>query len=366
MKSRRRQFLGATGTGLAGLPLAAAAEAAVAPDSAKPERILQGLVDCQSHLFFPEVIAVMRDRKTEPLVIDRDGVAVLKMGDWVRKVPATYTSVADKLATMDANGIEITLLSTNDPGPEWFGADGPALAQVIHDSLAGVIAKHPGRFRGLCTLPLQDEKAAAAELDRCVKKLGFVGILLYSNLAGAWCDEPQFHWLYARAEELGVPVLLHPAKPLTTEQVKGYELTSTMGNMFENTIAMARIIANGLLDRHPGLKLVCPHLGGTLPYIAGRMDHQLRVLKRGPQNLERKPSEYLRSIFMDIVSPLPEAMRFAVDFSGPRRLLFSSDHPWVQPGDILGPLHSLGLPVADQRRILRDNAWELFRLDRVP
>jgi aminocarboxymuconate-semialdehyde decarboxylase len=286
------------------------------------------------------------------------------MGDWVRKIPATYTSIDDKLASMEASGIEITLLSTNDPGPEWFGADGPALAQVIHDSLAAVIAKHPARFRGLCTLPLQDEKAAGAELDRCVKKLGFVGILLYTNLAGAWCDEPQFHWLYARAEELGIPVLLHPAKPLTTEQVKGYELTSTLGNMFENTIALARIIASGLLDRHPGLKLVCPHLGGTLPYLCGRMDHQLRVLERGPQNLERKPSEYLRSIHMDIVSPLAEAMRFAVDFSGPRKLLFSSDHPWVQPRDILEPLRSLDLPVADQRRILGDNARELFRLGR--
>jgi aminocarboxymuconate-semialdehyde decarboxylase len=364
MRARRRQFLGVTGTGIAGLPLAASADAGAdaAPGTAQDSPVVRGLVDCQSHMFFPEGIDVMRRRKTEPLVVDRDGGAVLTRGDWVRKIPAHYTSVAAKLESMDANGIEITLLSTNDPGPEWFGADGPALAQVIHDSLAAVIGKHPDRFRGLCTLPLQDEKAAGEELDRCIKKLGFVGILLYTNLAGAWCDEPQFRWLYARAEELGVPVLLHPAKPATTEQVKGYELTSTLGNMFENTIAMARIIASGLLDRHPGLKLVCPHLGGTLPFIAGRMDHQLRVLKRGPQNLERKPSEYLRSIHMDIVSPLPEALRFAIDFSGPRRLLFSSDHPWVQPGDILEPFRSLNLPVGDQRRILCDNARELFRL----
>jgi predicted TIM-barrel fold metal-dependent hydrolase len=280
----------------------------------------------------------------------------------LRKIPPSYTSIDVKLAAMDQNGIEITLLSTNDPGPEWFGADGPTIAQLIHDSLANVIAKHPTRFRGLCTLPMQNESAATAELDRCVKKLGFVGILLYTNLAGAWCDEPQFHWLYARAEELGVPILLHPAKPMTTEQVKGYELTSTLGNMFENTIAMARIIASGLLDRHPNLKLVCPHLGGTLPYISGRMDHQLHVLKRGPQNLQRKPSEYLRSIYMDIVSPLPEAIRFALEFSDPSKLLFSSDHPWVQPQEILEPLYSLDLSTDDQNRILYANARELFRI----
>jgi predicted TIM-barrel fold metal-dependent hydrolase len=188
------------------------------------------------------------------------------------------------------------------------------------------------------------------------------GILLYTNLAGQWCDEPQFRWLYARAEELRMPLLLHPAKPMTTEAVKGYELTSTLGNMFENTIALARIIASGLLDRHPRLKLVCPHLGGTLPYISGRMDHQLAVLKRSTQSLERKPSEYLRSIYMDIVSPLPEAMRFAIDFSGPDRLLFSSDHPWVEPRLIFETLRSLNLSASNEKFILSENARELFGL----
>lgn len=203
----RRRFLASAGAGsaLASLPL-------VGAENAPAARLTGGLVDCESHLFFPEVLDLMRRRKTDPLVHDRAGTTFLKMGDWLRKVPPPYLSAEAKLAAMDASGIAITLLSNNDPGPEWFGDDGPAVAQVIHDSLAGVIAKHPTRFRGLCTLPLQDEAAAAAELARCVNRLGFVGILLYTNLAGSWCDEPQFHWLYARAEELGLPILLHPSK----------------------------------------------------------------------------------------------------------------------------------------------------------
>jgi predicted TIM-barrel fold metal-dependent hydrolase len=368
MSLNRRRFLNSAGASLTAAPWIQATTAAnesplPQKDSERAtEKVTGGLIDCQSHMFFPEVLEVMRRRQSEPLVFDQDGVTILKMGDWLRKIPENYTSIPAKLAAMDTNGIEITLLSTNDPGPEWFGHDGPEIAQVIHDSLATVISKHPTRFRGLCTLPLQNERAAAEELDRCVKQLGFVGILLYTNLAGQWCDEPPYHWLYARAEELGIPILLHPAKPMTTEQVKGYELTSTLGNMFENTIAIARIIASGLLDRHPNLKIVCPHLGGTLPYISGRMDHQLNVLKRGPQNLRRKPSEYLRSIYLDIVSPLPEAMRFGLEFSTHHQLLFSSDHPWVQPQEILDPFYSLNLPTDQQRAIFSDNARQLFRL----
>jgi predicted TIM-barrel fold metal-dependent hydrolase len=246
--------------------------------------------------------------------------------------------------------------------PEWFGNDGPSVAQLIHDSLASVIAKYPTRFRGLCTLPLQNETAAAAELDRCVKKLGFKGILLYTNLAGAWCDEPRFHWLYARAEELGVPILLHPSKPMTTEQVKGYELTSTLGNMFENTIAMARIIASGLLDRHPKLKLVCPHLGGTLPYICGA---------HGPSThrAQTRPAE--PSVQAQRVSALDlpghrlapaggDAVR--VGLQRRRQAVVRQRPSWVQPKEILEPFRSLRLSANTETLILRDNARQLFRL----
>lgn len=351
----RRDFIGTT---IAGGSTLTATARLTATSSTAP----MGLIDCQSHLFFKEVLAMMRNRRQDPIVYDKDGTTYLKMGSWLRKIPASYLDIDAKLASMDAAGIEITMLSTNDPGPDWFGQDGPTAARLIHDALAAVIAKHPTRFRGLCVLPMQSEKAAAAELDRCVNQLGFRGILLYTNLNGKWCDEEEFRWLYARAEELDIPILLHPAMPMTTEQTKGYELTSTLGNMFENTIALARIIASGLLDQHSRLKLVCPHLGGTLPYICGRMDHQVTVLKRSTQTLQRKPSEYLREIYMDIVSPLPEAIRFAIDFSSEDRLLFSSDHPWVEPQIIYDSLRSLNLPVAAENKILAENARQLFKI----
>ena len=335
--------------------IAAGAAAAAAPALAQ-SAAARGRIDCQSHLFCADLITLMEKRKTDPRVFTKDGVRYVQMGDWLRKIPPLYLDVDAKLATMDAAGIALTALSINDPGPEWFGTDGPAVAQLLNDFVAGIVRRHPTRFFGLCVLPLQDMRASLAELDRCVRQLGMKGILLYTNLAGRFPDEPEFRPLFARAVELDIPVLLHPAKPLTTDIVKGYEMTSTLGNMFDNTIALTRLIMSGLLDELPKLKLVCPHLGGTLPYIVGRLDHQVTVLKRGPRNLQRTPSEYVKSIWLDVVSPLPLAVKFGHDFVGPDRLLFSSDHPWVEPQLIIDTVRAAGLPAASEDKLFSANA----------
>jgi predicted TIM-barrel fold metal-dependent hydrolase len=320
------------------------------------------IVDCQSHLFCPEHLALMEKRDRDPIVRLRDGERCVIMGPWQRKVLPNHSDEDALLADMDANGIRWTALSPNDPGPEWFGSDGPAVAEMLNDYIAGIVAKHPDRLFGLCVLPLQDEAAAQAELDRCIKKLGMKGVLLYTNIAGRFPDEPQFRWLFHRAVELDIPLLLHPPLPITAEIVKGYEMISTLGNMFDDTIALTRIILSGILDQLPNLKLVCPHLGGTLPYIIGRMDHQVRVLKRGPKWLTRLPSEYLKMVWLDIVSPLPLAIRYAYELMGADRLLFASDRPWVSPKEILDALRSLQLPPDDEAKILGGNARKIFRL----
>lgn len=353
MPLTRRQFIAAT-TASAAVPVLVPAR-----DNGRTPHTR---IDCQSHLFCPELVALMEKRKTDPRVYVKEGMRIVKMGDWLRKIPPLYMDLDAKLATMDAAGIAMTALSINDPGPEWFGADGPSVAQLLNDYIAGIVRKHPTRFFGLCVLPLQDVRASIAELDRCVRKLEMKGILLYTNLAGKFSDEPEFRPLFARAVELDVPVLLHPAKPITTEFVKGYEMTSTLGNMFDNTIALTRLLMSGILDEFPKLKLVCPHLGGTLPYIVGRLDHQVNVLKRGPRNLTRAPSEYLKSIWLDVVSPLPLAVKFGHDFIGPDRLLFSSDHPWVEPSLIIDTVRAAGLSASAEEKIFSLNARKLFRI----
>lgn len=321
----------------------------------------RGIIDCQSHLYVPALLARLERNDGDPRVYRRGADRFVQMGDWHRRVFPQHSDVDATIAAMDRCGIALTALSINDPGPEWFADDAPAVARTANDFIAAAVQRHPSRLFGLCTLPLLHMPAALAELDRCVHELGMRGILLYTNLAGRFPDEPEFRPLFARAAELRLPILLHPAKPVTLDAVKAYEMTSGLGNMFEDTIALARLIMSGVLDELPDLQLVCPHLGGALPYLIGRLDHQTQVLKRGPK-LRAAPSEYLRRVWFDIVSPLPEAMRFACDLLGTERLLFASDYPWVQPEVILHAFDSLALPPAPRDAILHGNARRLFRL----
>jgi predicted TIM-barrel fold metal-dependent hydrolase len=204
--------------------------------------------------------------------------------------------------------------------------------------------------------------ASLAELERAKERLGARGILLYSNLNGKFPDLPEFRPLFARAEELQLPILLHPAYPTTYEATRGYEMAAGLGLMFDTSIALCRIILAGILDQHPRLDLVCPHVGGTLPYIIGRIDHQTQVLKRGAENLRKAPSEYLRQVYFDMVTPLPLTMRYAYDFAGPDRLLFATDHPWVDPNLIVRGIESLKLRRQEEEKIFAGNARRLFRL----
>lgn len=355
MGINRRKFVSAMGKTLALLPLAGGGSEARESGSSV-------VIDCQSHLFVPEIVSLMEKRKQDPVVYKKGGESFVQMGPWSRRIMPTHMDVDAKIAAMDANGITMTALSINDPGPEWFGDSGPAVARIANDFIAAAMKRYPKRLLGLCVLPLQNMDAALVELDRCTRTLGMKGILLYTNLAGKYPDEPEFRPLFARAVELDIPIFLHPAKPVTSEIVKDYEMISSLGNMFDDTIALNRIIMSGILDQYPRLKLVCPHLGGTLPYMIGRIDHQTQVLKRGPKYLTKPPSQYLKQVYLDIVSPLPLAIRFAYDFMGPDKLVFGSDHPWVEPKLILDSFHSLRLPAQDENKILGTNARALFRL----
>lgn len=319
-------------------------------------------IDCQSHLYSEEFLKWLEKRTTSPYVIREGPERYVVVNAWRRRILPKHTDVAAKLADMDAAGISMAALSINDPGPERFGKDSVAMAIFLNDFIADVVRRHPRRFFGLATLPLLDPDATLKEFDRAINRLGMKGILLYSNINGRFPDEEPFRLLFREAERCGVPVLLHPACPVTYEATKDYDMAPMLGLMFDTTIALCRLILSGLLERHPKLKLVCPHAGGALPYLIGRVDHQTMVLKRGAQYIRRPPSEYLKRVWFDTVTPMGPAIRYLHDFVGPDKLLYASDHPWVDPKLIIEQIASQGFAAADRARIYAGNARSLFNL----
>lgn len=321
-----------------------------------------GRIDCQSHLFSEEFLALLEKRKLSPYVerVGNDRYVVIR--DWRRRILPKHTDVATKLADMDRTGIHMAALSINDPGPELFGKDSAAMAVMLNDYIADVVRSHPQRFFGLATLPFDTPDTMMKEFDRATGELGMKGILLYSNLDGHFSDEEPYRPLFAEAERRSVPILLHPAHPMTFDATKAYEMTTMLGLMFDTTIALNRLILSGTLDRHPKLKLVCPHVGGALPYLIGRVDHQTIVLKRGAENIRHAPSEYLKHVWLDTVTPIGLAIKYAYDFAGPDKLLYSSDHPWVDPQLIIDQVESTKLPAGDLNKLYEGNARALFNL----
>ena len=304
----------------------------------------------------------MEKRKTSPYVYRKDGDRYVVIEDWHRKILPNHTDVAAKIAAMDRAGIRLSALSINDPGPELFGKDSKAIARMVNDYIADLVRQHPTRFFGLAVLPFGGMDTTLAELDRAIGSLGMKGILLYSNLNGRFPDEPEFRPLFERAAERGIPVLLHPAHPITWEATKAYSMATMLGLMFDTTIALSRLILSGILEKYPALKLVCPHVGGALPFLVGRMDHQTMVLKRGAENIRKAPSEYLKQVYFDAVSPLAPAIRYGIDFAGAGRMLYASDHPWVDPVLIGNLVSELKLSALDEEKVFSGNARRLFGL----
>ena len=224
-----------------------------------------------------------------------------------------------------------------------------------------MIDQHPDRFAGLANLPWQDVDASIDEMNR-VHNLGFCGVMLYSHIGGRPVDDPAFDPIYSHAQTKELPIVLHPTVPTWGEAVKDYSMIPMMGLQVDTSFALLRLILGGVLERHPRLKVVMPHVGGVLPYMMGRIEHQTEVMGRGREHIKQAPSAYMRRIFLDIVSPSAQALRYAYEFSGPEHLVFGTDHPWVDPQLFVALVEEMDIPDSEKTQIFGGNAAELFGL----
>jgi predicted TIM-barrel fold metal-dependent hydrolase len=267
-----------------------------------------------------------------------------------------------RMRDMDAQGIDVAVISTNIPGIDWFpAADGAAIARDVNDELGDVVERHPDRLAAMAALPLQAPAAAAAELERAVGR-GLVGAMIYSNVAGAPLDDPSFELLFETAAGLDVPIYIHPTYPLVAHTLDAYALIPTLGFLVDTTTAVLRLIFGGLFERHPDLKLVLSHAGSLLPQLAGRVDYEAARHEGSTANLSVKPSEALALLYTDCVCVWPAALRSTLEFFGPDRVMYGSDYPFWEPARSFATLAETGFGDGLDRAIASGNAAAVMNL----
>src|SRR5919108_1995873 len=234
-----------------------------------------------------------------------------------------WSNVGDRLAQMDRTGVDVEALSIN---PYWYRAERDAVAELIrvqNETLVEFCASQPERFVAFATAALQYPDLAAEQVEQAVKRLGFRGIGVAGSVAGEELANPKFHPFWAKCEELGVLVFLHPLGTRELEpsgRLAGSGLlTNTIGNPLETTIALSHLIFEGTLDRFPGLKICAAHGGGYLPSYMNRSDYGCQVFPQQcrPGVPSHRPTEYLKQLYFDALVFTPEALRHLAAQVGP-------------------------------------------------
>jgi len=360
MTTNRRNFLkGAAATGIAfcGCCMRDAARAQPGPPrlpvKVGGKRVMT--VDAHSHCYFREAINLMGD-------------AADKVLPPVKGVPEHFIVIEQRLKEMDAMAIDMEILSIN---PFWYGKDrdtAAAIVKVNNEKLAELCASRPERFGAFASLSLQFPDLAVQQLETAIRKQGLRGAAVGASVMGEDFSDPKFHPVWAKAEELGAVIFIHPqSAPELAKRFKGNGwLSNTIGNPLDTTIALQHLIFEGTLDRFPGLKVLAAHGGGFLPSYAARGDHACFV---SPQNcnanitLKKKPSEYLNQLYFDAMVFTPEGLRHLVAQVGASQIVLGTDHPipWEQhPVDHIFATTTL----SDKQKaaILGGNAAHLFGL----
>jgi aminocarboxymuconate-semialdehyde decarboxylase len=312
-------------------------------------------IDVHSHCLFHESLALMGDEASN--VIPKTKGA---------EEHFIANAIENRLKGMDAMAIDMEVLSIN---PSWYRKDRDIAAQIVkinNEKLAEVCASRPDRFAAFASLSLQYPDLAVQQLETAVKKQGLKGAAIGGSVLGEDFSSERFHPVWAKAEELGAVLFIHPqSTPPLAARFKGNGwLANTIGNPLDTTIALQHLIFEGTLDKYPGLKIIAAHGGGYLPSYAPRSDHACFV---SPQNcnpdikLKKKPTEYLNQLYFDALVFTPEALRHLVAQVGASQIVLGTDHPipWEEhPVDHV--FATTTLSDKDKAAILGGNAARLF------
>lgn len=322
------------------------------------------IIDVHNHYYPPRYLAELERRGSGVHVAhDNDGRMLVHYPGDYNVVALGHRDLDERIRVMDEHGIAVQAISLTTPGVHVEErARGIEFARMVNDEFAEAMARHPGRFAPLAALPLHDPQAAVAELERAVSQLGLRGALLFSNVNGRSLDDPEYFPLFEMLAALDVPALLHPTNPANIDAIADYRLTAIAGFLFDTTTAAMRLVFGGVLERLPHLKLILGHLGGTVPYIVERADRGYEAYEECREHITRPPSEYFRRMYYDTVNFNPDALRLALAFVGPERIVFGSDYPHQvgSVGKALDTLRDLDLNERTRAALLGGTAQNLL------
>jgi len=280
--------------------------------------------------------------------------------------PKMY-DLKERLRDMERLGIDMQALSLGPPGAEVGSAlDEVALTKLWNDEIAEVVQHDPRHFTGLAALPMQVPDEAVRELDRAIGELHLRGAQIFSNAAGKTLDAPDFWPVYERAQELDVPIFIHPNTPVCTTGMLDFGLLIMLALPVDTSLAAARLVMSGVMEKYPRLKIVLAHLGAVLPYLIGRFDVSAETLARISPGydlrISRPPSFYFKRFYMDTVSNHAPAYYCAHMTSGADKIVLGSDYPYARWDLAVEEIERLELPAADKEKIYGENAVQLLKL----
>lgn len=320
------------------------------------------VIDLHGHIVNPKVFELTRENSLHA----RIGLGKQTSLGGNKHSQTTMQNMIDmnaRLKDMDKMGIDLQVISpslihhnTEPMAP----AKALKIVQQVNDSVADAVAMHPDRLSGIGIVPLQDAKLSAKELDRMVKKNGLRGVQISTIVRGDELGDKKFHPFWRKAQQLDVPVFIHPAGN-ADPRLKKFGLAFMVGQPYEEALAMSSLVYEGVLDKFPNLKLLIAHGGGYLPYYAGRQDNAYKAGRDGG-TLKGNFSSYIRKFHYETVVFNPDMLDFLATKVSPKNIVMGTDYPFGETDPIGFIRRTKKLSRAQQDAILGKNAARLLKL----
>ncbi len=287
------------------------------------------IIDFHNHFYPKEYIeAIQTGPSNIKVTYDENNNPLLHYpGDYNILVPS-HRDIDFREQAIKKAGVDKQILTFTTPGTQIESPERSVeLAQIVNDGFARIKDERSERFTALATLPLNDPETSVIEFERAFNDLGFKGVMVFSNINGIALSDRRFWPLYEKASDLNAVFYIHPNFPVGVEAMTEYWLMPLIGFTFDTTLAAAKLVFSGVVEKFPGIRWVLAHLGGAIPYLAERLDRGYFAFKECREHISKPPSEYLKEFYYDTVNFDRKALKLAIDFAGADHLVAGSDHP---------------------------------------